>query len=42
MERPTTTYNHLQPPQKNLQPSTTTSKISTATDKESNTILNKP
>ena len=38
MERPKTTYNHLQPPQKFQQRPTTTSKTSTATRKLSKTI----
>ena len=37
-----TTYNHLKPPRKIQQPSTTTSKTYTTTHKQSNTILNKP
>ena len=42
LKPPTTIYNDLQPPRKIQQPSTTTSKTSTTTHKQSNTILNKP
>ena len=42
LQPPKTTYNHLQPPRKIQQPSTTTSKTSTTIHKQSNIILNKP